>query len=95
MSRHEHRLLGCRPEPLASYLKALGVLRLVAEQADAGATGHWAPDGFVLSTTLDDAALLHFFLDDYQPSPIVSPWNNSSGFESGVSPAATKRMFRM
>lgn len=80
MTRLEHRLVGCRPEPLGSYLKALGVLRLVAEQADATATGHWAADGFVLRTTLDDEALERFFLAEYQPSPLVSPWNNSSGF---------------
>ena len=80
MTRHEHRLIGCRPEPLASYLKALGVLRLVAEQADSGATGHWEADGFVLRTTLDDQGLDRFFLWEYQPSPIISPWNNSSGF---------------
>lgn len=80
MTRYEHRLVGCRPEPLASYLKALGVLRLVAEQADPTATGHWEADGFVLQSTLDDGALERFFLADYQPSPILSPWNNSSGF---------------
>ena len=28
---HEHRLPGCTPTPLASYLKALAVLRLVGE----------------------------------------------------------------
>lgn len=80
MTRHEHRLAGCRAEPLGSYLKALGVLRLVAEQADATATGHWEADGFVLQTTLDDGALERFFLAEYQPSPIISPWNKSSGF---------------
>ena len=30
MSTHEIVLTGCTPEPLMSYLKALGVLRLVA-----------------------------------------------------------------
>ena len=30
----ELRLDGCTPEPLMSYLKALGVLRMVAEQTD-------------------------------------------------------------
>lgn len=80
MTMYEHCLTGCRPEPLGSYLKALGVLRLVAEQADPGATGHWAPDGFVLSSSLDDEALACFFLDDYRPSPLLSPWNSSSGF---------------
>jgi len=76
----EHRLAGCQPEPLLSYLKGLGVLRLVAEQADPEATGCWAPDGFVLTCRLDEERLARFFLDDYQPTPILSPWNGSSGF---------------
>ena len=80
MTVYEHHLVGCRPEPLGSYLKALGVLRLVAEQADRGASACWAPDGFVLSSTLDEDALVRFFLNAYQPSPILSPWNSSSGF---------------
>ncbi len=33
---HEIVLSGCSPIPLANYLKALGILRLVAEQADPG-----------------------------------------------------------
>jgi CRISPR-associated protein Csx17 len=37
----EHVLGGCRPVPLASYLKALGVLRLVSEQADPNAGGRF------------------------------------------------------
>lgn len=36
-----HRLDGCAPTPLAHYLKALGVLRLVAEQLDPQARGWW------------------------------------------------------
>jgi CRISPR-associated protein Csx17 len=77
---HQCQLGGCRPEPLASYLKALGVFRMVATQADREATGHWGTDCFVLGTTLDDAELERFFLDRYQPTPVVSPWNSSSGF---------------
>ena len=34
-------LAGCAPIPLASYLKALGVFRLVAEQKDECARGRW------------------------------------------------------
>lgn len=80
MTAFEHHLAGCRPEPLGAYLKALGVLRLVAEQADPSATAWWAPDGFVVTSALDDEALARFFLEDYRPSPLVSPWNSSSGF---------------
>jgi CRISPR-associated protein Csx17 len=77
---NEHRLLGCRLEPLGSYLKALGVLRLVGKQNDPDATGHWEGQTFVLRTLLDRDALLDFFLNDYRPTPLVAPWNGGSGF---------------
>ncbi len=73
-------LKGCALEPLASYLKALGVLRLVAEQADPEARGAWRPEGFLLRSKVDEAALLEFFLEKYSPTPIVAPWNGGSGF---------------
>lgn len=80
MTRHLHHLPGCRPEPLGSYLKALGVLRLLAEQADTSITAWWSGHGFVVDTRLDDEDLIGFFLHRYCPSPLVSPWNSSSGF---------------
>lgn len=76
----EVALEGCRPAPLARYLKAVGVLRLVSEQVDRDARGRWLNDGFVLSSALDRDALVRFFLDDYAPTPIVAPWNGGSGF---------------
>jgi CRISPR-associated protein Csx17 len=80
---HTLTLEGCTPTPLASYLKALGILRLVAEQADRDACGYWMDDVFVLQTTLDREELLSFFLDAYQPTPILAPWNGGSGFYPG------------
>lgn len=80
MTEFDVLLAGCRPEPMASYLKALGVLRLLAEQADGEAAGGWESDGFRLRSSLDDQALEEFFLGDYRPTPVVSPWNSSSGF---------------
>ncbi len=74
------RLAGCRPEPLLSYLKALGVLRLVAGQKDPQACGAWRQEAFVLQSSLDEAGLLEFFLKDYQPTPIVAPWAGGCGF---------------
>ena len=73
-------LPGCAPVPLAHYLKALAILRLVAEQRDASVKGSWQGDTFVLQSALDESALLHFFLHEYQPSPIIAPWNGGSGF---------------
>lgn len=77
---HELHLIGCRPEPLAHYLKALGILRLVSEQADSEVRGWWADDEFRLRTKLSRAELEKFFLEDYQPTPVVAPWNGGSGF---------------
>ena len=73
-------LTGCAPVPLAHYLKALATLRLVAEQQDANAKGFWQGDTFVLQSTLDESALLNFFLNEYRPTPIIAPWNGGSGF---------------
>jgi hypothetical protein len=76
-------LPGCAPAPLASYLKALGILRLVAEQADADARGWWQGGHFVLASTLDADGLEALFLDRYAPTPIIAPWNGGSGFYAG------------
>jgi CRISPR-associated protein Csx17 len=75
-------LAGCHPEPLGSYLKALAVLRLVSEQADATARGWWEQDCFHLESPLDAHGLANFFLTHYQPTPIIAPWNGGSGFYS-------------
>lgn len=75
------RLVGVQPRPLGGYLKALGVLRLVATQADQEVYG-WFDDGvFNLNSRLDEADIRRFFLEVYQPSPIFSPWNGDSGFD--------------
>lgn len=73
-------LSGCRPTPLASYLKALGILRLVAVQADPDVKGWWRAERFWLRTKLTPEEIAAFFLNDYAPSPIIAPWNGGSGF---------------
>ena len=77
---HIHTLDGCAPTPLAHYLKALGVLRLVAEQLDPSVRGWWEGDRFRLATRLNRDALQRFFLHEYQPTPLIAPWNGGSGF---------------
>lgn len=79
----EHILHGCQTRPLASYLKALGILRLVSEQCDPTARGLWQDGVFRLSCRLDEDVLCRFFLKEYRPSPLVSPWNGGSGFYPG------------
>src|SRR5882724_6584663 len=75
MTIYEHVLDGCAPVPLAGYLKALGTLRLVAEQIDPNAKGFWRDERFVLRTQVTENELLAFFVERYQPSAIISPWN--------------------
>ncbi|MES2792133.1 MAG: type I-U CRISPR-associated protein Csx17, partial [Planctomycetota bacterium] len=77
---YTHKLTGCGPVPLASYLKALGILRLIADQADPLAQGWWAGDVFYLRTRFSRDDLRKFFLNQYCPTPIVAPWNGGSGF---------------
>ena len=75
-------LNGCTPIPLAHYLKALGILRLVSEASEFGdplATGFWSKDAFVLTSQLDRTGLIEFFLHRYKPTPILAPWNGGSG----------------
>lgn len=87
---HDLKLSGCMPEPLMSYLKALGILRLVSEQKDPEARGWWKDDVFWLRSPglFKDAdteeakriGLIKFFLEEYKPTPIVGPWSGGSGF---------------
>jgi CRISPR-associated protein Csx17 len=83
-------LTGCTPTPLASYLKALAVLRLVAEAGadnggDSEAAGFWREDVFVLRTKLTKEELRAFFLGQYRPTPLIAPWGARSGFFAGSS----------
>ena len=73
-----HVLPGLRPEPLASYLAGLGLIRLLGEQADPAATAAWEPGGLVIDVTVDDVAA--WLADEYVPTPVLSPWNGGSGF---------------
>ena len=95
-------LPGCGPTALASYLKAVGVLRLISSPtshvsgraANPRARGWWENECFHLRTTLDGDGLRRFFLHDYAPSPIIAPWNGGSGFypkdkKDGFEPLAT------
>lgn len=65
---------------MASYLKAIGVLRLIAEQKDPAAKGHWEAGKFILSTSFDRGQISEFFCRSYCPTAIVDPWNGGSGF---------------
>ena len=91
MVANEIALSGCTSTPLANYLKALGVLRLISNPmsnvdgiaADLQAKGFWDRGHFNLQTRLDQDGLTRFFIENYAPSPIIAPWNGGSGFYPG------------
>lgn len=77
-TRVRHVLAGIRPEPLASYLTGLGLFRLLGEQADQAATSRWESGALVIETAVQDVA--DWLASAYVPTPVLSPWNNGSGF---------------
>jgi len=79
---HIHKLTGLNPDALATYLVALGVFRLLAEQKEECVRGFWRDEHFILVTELDWDDIEQFFLQDYRPTPILAPWNMESGFYS-------------
>ena len=80
MTSRIHEVRGCAPQPLAHYLKALGIVRLLGSQKDPGARSYWRRDTYYLVTKLDQGQIEEFFLSEYSPTPILTPWNGSSGF---------------
>ncbi len=65
--------------PLAYYLKALGILRIVS-QKDKKVRGYWKDDIFHLKTSLTKDDIINYILNEYEPTPVVAPWNGGSGF---------------
>jgi CRISPR-associated protein Csx17 len=77
----KHVLSGIRPEPLASYLVGLGVIRVVGEQADPEVCAWWDDAGLVVETTVDDLA--GWLAEEFVPTPVLRAWNPGSGFGLG------------
>lgn len=73
-------LAGCSPTPLAHYLKAWGILRLIAQQKDPQIRGYWREESFWVVTRLTREELESFFAQEYAPTPLLAPWNGGSGF---------------
>lgn len=67
-------VLALTPEPLSSYLAAIGLLRVLNEQLGANVKGRWIDDCFEVRG-LDREALENFLLSNYSPTPVFSPWN--------------------
>lgn len=86
------RLSGCASRPLIGYLKALGLLRAVSREVDGSVRGRWEGTAFELRTTLSGEELNEFLLNDFRPSPVLSPWNGGSGFYAHANPTAVKAL---
>lgn len=93
MTRYRYSLDGIQPTPLSDYLKAIGILRIVATQVDKLALGWWSENAFWLMTKLNQEQLCEFFLNDYQPTPLIAPWNGGSGFFAADQKGAWHRGF--
>ncbi|MCD4786201.1 MAG: type I-U CRISPR-associated protein Csx17 [Candidatus Eremiobacteraeota bacterium] len=82
-------LQGCTAEPFISYFKALGVHRLLSEQLSPRhpdlppIKGFWKNRVFHLSSPFSREEIVDFFINEYEPTPIVSPWYAGSGFHEG------------
>lgn len=75
---HTHACPGLGSRPLATYLAAIGLARVVGEQADPQVRFGWSGEWFTIRTTVPD--LVEFLVTAYRPTPVVSPWNGGSGF---------------
>jgi CRISPR-associated protein Csx17 len=77
-TRVEHVLTGLRDTPLGSYLGAIGLAKVVAAEADPGATLRWVGNVPHLRTTVADLA--EWLQSAYRPTVVLSPWNGGSGY---------------
>lgn len=90
---HEIELKGCSPVPLAHYLKALGIMKIVSSQIEYDVLGYWKNESFYLNLSYDKNELVDFFRDRYSPTPVVSPWNGGSGFSTDDYTDAIERIY--
>jgi CRISPR-associated protein Csx17 len=84
-----HILPGLRPEPLASYLAGLGLIRVLGEQADPDATAAWSADALAVTTTVEDIAA--WLADSYVPTPGHCPRCSQTCWSGAAGPRQTNR----
>ena len=75
-------LAGCRATPLLSYLQALGALRLLHEQCAPDLTSYWDGSTLHVKGDLTQETITKFFVEDYEPTPMVSPWNGGGRLQN-------------
>ena len=87
-------LYGCRHDILGHYLKAIGLLRVLALRADEahrdpGAEGWWDLEKacFCLRSSKypTKEKLVEFFANAYRPTPVFAAWNKEPGSDADAS----------
>lgn len=73
-----HIVNGTRGGSLARQLAGLGLVRILADQADPDLRCWFEAADLVIDTTVPDLAA--WLADDYVPMPVLDPWNEGSGF---------------
>lgn len=68
----------CNLEPMSSYMKSLGIFRLLSEQKCEDIKGYWENNIFVLDANITKEEIIKFFLEGYAPSSVMSPWNRGN-----------------
>ena len=75
-----HQLTGCTTNSLGSYLKALGLFDILSKRYS-DTRAYWENDEFNIILPLEsEEDIINFFIEEYEPLPVVSPWNNGGGF---------------
>lgn len=69
---------GARHRALIGTLSALGLVRVVAEQADPAVRCSFIDGALKIESKVEDIA--GWLADEYVPTPVLSPWNEGSGF---------------
>ena len=67
--------------------QGIGILRLIVEQrADCEARGWWQGEHFCLFSKLSREDIEASLLEQYEPTPLLSPWNKGCGFSKPNDP---------
>ena len=76
-SRHRHtwQAVGCGVEPIANYLKALGLLRVVPNSK-----GWWQEGKFWIESDRPPDEVIDYLAEQACVTPLFNPWNGDSGF---------------
>jgi len=85
-----HAIPNVRGTSLSAQLAGLGLIRLLGEQADPALRCRFDGPSLLIDTTVPDLA--DWLVDEYAPTPVLSPWNEGSGFgEKDKAPKAALR----